>query len=148
MRCHSSTTSLPSSRVDERPELIAEQVDRTQSQAVQEIPDGRGQVRHRALRAGGVGRAVTGQVRRIDAPVMPHFAQHRCEQAARAARVMQANDRHALVETAARRIGGPKMNLTEAAFGVRAADVNDGGLRQRQTVAMLGLDHCGTPLSL
>jgi hypothetical protein len=26
--------------------------------------------------------------------------------------------------------------------------VNDGGLRQRQTVAMLGLDHFGTPLSL
>ena len=35
------------------------------------------------------------------------------------------------------------MNLAEAAFGVRAADVNDGGLRQRQPVAMLGLDHFG-----
>jgi hypothetical protein len=58
---------------------------------------------------------------------------------------MQANDRQALVEAAAGRIGGPKMNLTEAAFGVRAADVNDGGLRQRQTVAMLGLDHFERP---
>ena len=37
------------------------------------------------------------------------------------------------------------MNLAEAAFGVRAADVNDGGLRQRQTVAMLGLDHFERP---
>ena len=37
------------------------------------------------------------------------------------------------------------MNLAETAFGVRAADVNDGGLRQRQTVPVLGLDHFERP---
>ena len=60
---------------------------------------------------------------------------------------MQADDRQALVETAAGRIRGPQMDLAEAALGVGATDVDDGGLRQRQTVAVLGLDHFEEPLS-
>ena len=62
-------------RRDERAELITEHVDGPQSQAVQEIPDGPGEVHDRGLGAGAVRRAVTRQVRRIDAAVMTDLAQ-------------------------------------------------------------------------
>src|SRR5687767_2669441 len=132
----------------ERAELIAEDIDGAHPQAIQEIPDRRGELRHRSLRTGGIGRPVARQVRRIDAAVVTQLAQHRAEQPPRAAGVMQADDGYPFVEAAAGRISGPQMNLAEAAVGVRAADVNYGGLRQRQTGAMLGLDHFGRPWSL
>ena len=86
------------------------------------------------------------QIRRVNAAVLTELAQHRREQAARTAAVMQADDRRALIETAARRIRRPQMNLAEAALGVRATHMDDGGLRQRQTVTMFGLDHFEAPL--
>jgi hypothetical protein len=76
---------------------------------------------------------------------MAELAQHRREHPPRAAAVVQADDRHALVEAAARRIGGPQVNLSETALGIRATDMDDGRLRQRQPVAVLGLDHCERP---
>ena len=98
--------AIASSAATRGAELIAEHVDRAQPQAVQEIPDGAGEVRDRAAAARSVRQAVTRQVRRIDTAILAELAQHRREHAPGAAAVMQADGRHALVEAAARRISG------------------------------------------
>ena len=77
---------------DQRAQLIAEHIDRAQAQAVEEIADGAGQVGDAKPCCRGIGSAVTRQVGRIDAAVVTQLTQHRREQAAGAAAVMQADN--------------------------------------------------------
>ena len=126
---------------DLRAELITEHIDGAQAQTVQKVADCRRQVRDRELRGRRIRGAVSRQVECIHTAIGAELTQHRREETTRAAAMMQADQRRALVETAARRIGCPDMHLPETGLCIRATNMHGGRLRQRQSIAMFGLNH-------
>ena len=84
---------------------------------------------------------MSGEVRCVDAAVVSELAKHRREQTAGPAGMMQTKNGVAFVETAARWIRSPEMNLSAAALSVGPPNMNDGRLWQWQTISMLRVDH-------
>ena len=89
------------------------------------------------------------QIRRVNAAVLTELAQHRREEAARSAAVMQTDERCTFIETAPRGVRCPQVHLARTTLGVRATHMNDSGLRQRQTATISGVDHyCSSRVAL
>src|SRR6188768_720009 len=87
-------------RSDLRAELIAEDIDAAQTQAIQEITDSGRQIGNRELGRRCIRRAMAWEIDCVDAAIGAELTQHRRKESSRAAAVMQADQRGSLVETA------------------------------------------------